>query len=399
MKKKLLLLLKIIVVLLVLLNLIVLLSGRFYLYKGVWNTYLQGKSGPTIYDLDVFYNRTVAKAKEPFLFEKKPTKITLTTAEESYFQKLQTHSFLVIQNDSIIFEKYFDNKSDTAHSNSFSAAKTVVGLLIGCALEDGVIKSLDEPVAKYIPEFKNRGKEIVTIRHLLIMASGLSWEESGKNPFSDNAASYYGTDLYHLVAYQNLISQPGKLFNYQSGDTQLLGFILQKATGKSVSQYASEKIWQKIGTENDAYWSLDKKDGDEKAFCCLYATTHDFAKLGRLILNKGKWNDEVIIPEKYMKELLSPAPIMTEEGIENTRYGFQIWLYPQKENPIYYCRGILGQYIIAIPSENCIIIRTGMKRAENITLEQAKTQNDLLKVGHPSDLFEYLKIANRIIKK
>ncbi|HRO74563.1 MAG TPA: serine hydrolase [Crocinitomicaceae bacterium] len=396
MKKKLRFLLKLLVILLVALNLIIILSGRFYLYKGVWHTYLHGKSGPSIYDLNIFHNRTVAKAKTPFSFHQATTNTTLSAEETAYFQGLETHSFMVIRNDSILFEKYFDQRSDTAHTNSFSAAKTVVGLLIGCALDEGKIKSLDDAVSDYIPDFDREGKEVVTIRDLLIMSSGLSWTESGKNPFSDNAASYYGTNLYNLAVYQKLVSKPAHVFNYQSGNTQLLGFVIKNATGKTVSEYASEKIWQKIGTENDAYWSLDKKDGDEKSFCCLYATTHDFAKLGRLILNKGKWNGETIISEKYMDEFLSPAKMMTDEGIENTRYGFQIWLYPNAENPVYYCRGILGQYIIALPKQNVIIVRTGMKRAENITLDQAG--KDVLKVGHPKDLFEYLKIAKRILK-
>lgn len=388
--------LKILAVLVIALNLIIVLSGRFYLYKGVWYTYLHGKSGPSIYDLDIFYNRTVSKANDPFYFTSTAKQQSLTQKEVDYFKKMETHSFLVIRNDSILFEKYFDQRSDTAHTNSFSAGKTVVGLLIGCAIDEGKINSVDDAVVRYIPDFGGDGKHVVTIRDLLTMSSGLSWTESGKNPFSDNAASYYGSDLYHLSISQRLVSTPGKIFNYQSGNTQLLGIIIQKATGKTVSEYASEKIWRKIGTENDAYWSLDKKDGDEKAYCCLYATTHDFAKLGRLILNKGKWNNQTVISEKYMNEFLSPAQLTTEEGIPNTRYGFQIWLYPDANNPIYYCRGILGQYIISLPNQNVIIVRTGMKRGENITLKQAK--NNLLKVGHPSDFFEYLNIANRILK-
>lgn len=380
----------------VILNFVVILSGRFYLYKGVWNTYLQGKTGPGIYDLDVFHNRTVAKAEAPFHFVKSTHQSDLTPEEMNYFQKLETHSFLVIRNDSILFEKYFDKRSDTAHTNSFSAAKTVIGLLIGCAIDEGKIKSVDELVIRYIPEFNEAGKEAVTIRDLLTMSSGLSWEESGKNPFSDNAASYYGSDLFGLTIHQKLLTTPGEVFNYQSGNSQLLGFIIQRATGKSISEYASEKIWAKIGTENDAYWSLDKKDGNEKAFCCLYATTYDFAKLGRLILNEGEWNGETIISNKYMSEFLTPAPLSTMEGIPNTRYGYQVWLYPRANNPVYYCRGILGQYMISIPAKNMIIVRTGMKRDENITLETAKS--DLLKVGHPKDFFTYLKIAERLVK-
>lgn len=391
------LLLKIFVIILVLLNLVIILSGRFYLYKGIYYTYLRGKTGPTIYDLDIFYHATISKGDQPFYFSKVNDVTVLTDDELKFMKHYDTRSFMVIKNDSIIFEKYFDGADKTLRSNSFSSAKTVVGLLIGCALDEGKIKSLDESVGNYIPEFKKGGKEVVTIRDLLVMASGLSWSESGKNPFSDNAASYYGTDLYQLATNQKLISRPGQLFNYQSGDTQLLSYIIKAATGKSVSQYASEKIWKNIGASEDAYWSLDKKNGDEKAFCCIYATTVDFAKIARLILHKGNWNGKQLISEEYMKEFLTPANIATEEGIPNTRYGFQVWLYPRPNNPVHYCRGILGQYMVAVPNENLIFVRTGMLREDDYA-SVADAHGDTLKVGHPKDVFEYLNIAERIAK-
>lgn len=373
----------------------IIVSGRFYIYKGVYYTYLRGKTGPTIYDLDLFYNAKMPKSEKVFRFERNLKNTQLTTDELEHLKQWDTRSFMVLQHDQVIFEEYYEQTQPTTLSNSFSAAKTVVGLLIGCAIDEGKIQSVDESVSKYIPEFKEGGKEIITIRDLLTMASGLSWTESGKNPFSDNAASYYGTYLRDLSVQQKLITEPGKLFLYQSGDTQLLSYVIKKATGKTVSEYATEKIWSKIGTSNDMYWSLDKKDGDEKAFCCIYATTEDFAKLGRLLLHYGTWNGETIISKEYMNEFFAAAPLTTEEGIPNTRYGFQVWRYPIANDVIYYCRGILGQYIVSIPSKDAIFVRTGMKRDDNVTVEESK--DDLFKVGHPRDFFEYLEIANRII--
>src|SRR5690606_4883547 len=119
---------------------------------------------------------------------------------------------------------------------------------------------------------------------------GLDWQESGKNPLSENAESYYGSDLYHLSTHQKRITEPNRIFLYQSGNSQLLGFVVEKATGKSLSEYMHEKIWSQIGTDHDAYWSLDKENGDEKSFCCFYATSRDFARLGRLISNSGNWD-------------------------------------------------------------------------------------------------------------
>ena len=381
-------------------NIFIVLSGRFYLYKGIYFTYLQGESSPTIYDLDKFYNATVkAPAKgEPWSF-KLAQKDALSSNDLKYMETWRTSSFLVVKNNQVIYEQYWDEHHPETVSNSFSAAKTVVSMLIGIALDEGYIKSLDEPVRKYIPEFSGKGKEKITIRHLLMMASGLDWGESGKNPLSENAESYYGWDLRGLVTRQHAIQEPGKEFIYQSGNSQLLGFIIEKATGKDLAQYASEKLWKPIGAESNAFWSLDKENGDEKAFCCLYSTTRDFARIGKVLANHGKWNDKQVIPAGYFDEMVKNPEMTTEEGVPNTRYGLHIWTYNSKGHPVYYCRGIKGQYIISIPDEQLIIVRTGHKRAPDIEkeiLQKANTQENREKIGHPSDLFEYIRMGRTI---
>lgn len=390
-----------IVILLVTVNVFIILSGRFYLYKGVYFTYLHGESSPTIYDMDKFYSAKVdaPKNSKPWAFNLTKSE-PLTDADFNYMDTWRTSSFLVIQNDTVRYERYWDTHVPSTVSNSFSAAKTVVSLLIGIAQAEGHIKSIDEPVKKYLPAFTGKGKEKITIRHLLIMASGLDWTESGKNPLSNNAESYYGSDLKNLVLRQHAIRKPGELFYYQSGNSQLLGFILEKATGKSLAQYASEKLWQPIEAESDAFWSLDKKNGDEKAFCCLYSTTRDFARIGKLLANHGKFNDKQVIPAAYFDELVKNPPLETEEGVPNTRYGLHIWTYNSFGHPVYYCRGIKGQYIIAIPDEKLVIVRTGHKRAPDITediLKEANTPFTQEKIGHPSDLFEYIRMARQVV--
>ena len=390
---------------LILANVFILFTGRTYLYKGIYNTYLQGRTGPSIFDKDVFYNATLHKSPKVFAWKKATHKATLLPQEQADIEKLEISSFLVFHGDTLVFEKYWGQHAQETVTNSFSAAKTLVGLLIGCAIKDGKIKSIDEPVANYIPEFKKDAKRFITIRHLLMMSSGLNWEESGKNPLSHNAASYYGTDLYGLTTNQFAIEKPGKRFEYQSGNSQLLGFIIKKATGKRVSDYASEKIWSKIGTESDAYWSLDKQNGDEKSFCCVYGTSRDFARLGRLIKNNGVWKGEEIIPASYMKAFLSNPEMTTDEHVPNYRYGLHIWTYLGGKHPVYYCRGILGQFIISIPDEDLIIVRTGSIRGKNINLPEKYEHNKAYiekykyKFGHPSDLFQYIAIAQRMIKQ
>ena len=387
----------------ILLNLFIVLSGRFYLYKGIANTYLVGKAGPSIYERDVFAYTTIQNDKvDQWETHADLNNYQLSKKDQQFMESLGTKAFLVFRGDTLLYEKYWDSHKKSTVSNSFSAAKTVVALLIGIAIEDGSIKSLDEPVGNYLKAYKSNGKEKITIRHLLMMASGLDWQESAKNPLSENAESYYGSDLWGLVNRQKAIEEPGKTFKYQSGNSQLLGFIIEKATGKTVSEYTEEKLWKKIGAEQEAYWSLDKENGDEKSFCCLYASARDFGRLGKLILNKGKVGNETIVPEWYMNEMTKLVEMGTEEGIPNQRYGLHIWLYNNNNNPIMYCRGIKGQYIANIPSEKLTIVRIGMERKDNFVLpKNFKEVNRKLvedKVGHPKDFFEYMRVGQEISK-
>ena len=392
-------------VILISLNLFVVLSGRFYLYKGVYFTYLQGQTSPTIYDKDKFYSAEVKHGEPNMKWKFQEVGETGFESYIAYAEKWKSASILVAKEDKILFEKYWGEHHPSTVSNSFSSAKTVVSILIGCAVEDGKIKSLDDPVKKYLPQFTGKGKEKITVRHLLMMASGLDWGESGTNPLSENAESYYGSDLWGLVHRQQVERKPGELFLYQSGNSQLLGFILEKATGEDLASYASRKLWQPIGAESDAYWSLDKDKGDEKAFCCLYSTTRDFARIGVLLAHKGEWNGKEIIPRWYYDEMIKNPKLNTEEGIPNTRYGLHVWTYNYKGHEVVYCRGIKGQYIITVPDQHLVIVRTGHKRAPDIEFPEgkklsAKKRKELLpKIGHPSDLFEYLDFGFAVAEK
>lgn len=206
--------------LILLLNLVIIFTGRWYLYSGIYNTYLQGKTGPGIFDKEVFYSATLHKSKTPKRWVTHSTSKQLTNKELKYLENLEISSLLILHGDTIVFEKYWGDHNKESVSNSFSAAKTFVALLIGCALDEGKIKSLDEPIANYLPAFNKGEKKKITIKHLLWMSSGLDWSESGKNPFSDNAASYYGSDLKQLANDQEVVRKPGELFLYQSGNSQ-----------------------------------------------------------------------------------------------------------------------------------------------------------------------------------
>jgi len=274
---------------------------------------------------------------------------------EEYLEKNKTVAFLIIKNDTIQYENYFKGYDETSIVASFSMAKSVLSILVGCAINDGLIKSVDEPVTNYIPELKENGFDKVTIEHLLQMTSGLDFNESYYNPFGDAATYYYGRNLRKSIGKAKLKREPGTSFEYVSGSPQILGLVLEKALkDKTITEYLQEKIWSQIGMEYNASWSIDKKkNGLEKTFCCINARTRDFAKIGRLYLNNGNWNGKQIVPETWVKQ---STRVDTENG-SASYYQYQWWLPTLSGD--YMAEGILGQFIYVNPDKNLIIVRLG----------------------------------------
>jgi CubicO group peptidase (beta-lactamase class C family) len=302
---------------------------------------------------------------------------------------METVAFVVVKNDSLLHEQYWDGYGPDSRSNSFSMAKTFVSILIGAAIDEGKIKSIDQPVSDFLPEFKEGDNSKVTIKHLLTMSSGINFDEDYISPFAYPAQAYYGDDLKKLTYGYKVTEESGKFFKYLSGNSELLAFILMKATGKTLSEYMSEKIWIPLGAKNDALWSLDSKDGMEKAYCCFNSNALDFARLGKLYLDSGKWNGRQIINSDYVARSIVPAELNYPEGNKIDNYGYAWWLIPDyqpagqagKGHYIFYARGILGQYIICIPDQNLVIVRLGSKR------EKPKGNE------HPPDMSYYIDAA------
>jgi CubicO group peptidase (beta-lactamase class C family) len=377
-------------------NLFILISGRTYLYKGLKETYLKGKSGPGIYDSVVFATRKADKAKTPSSWQFAEEQKKLTEEELDFLSQIKTTSFLVVKGGEVIHESYFENHTESTKSNTFSAAKSFIGLLIGIAIDHGHINSFDDPITEYLG-FSVPNDSLVTIRHLLTMSSGLNWVESGANPLSDNAEAYYGSNLPEIMSNVSFDGEPGKEFVYKSGNSQLLGIILENATGMTATEFLEKQVWSKINTENDLLWSLDHEGGMEKSFCCIYGTSRDFAKVGQLILNEGSWNGNQIISKETLNALLEPI------NPKERMYGMHFWRYEDPDHPVFYARGILGQYIIVIPSLNLVVVRTGHDRMDKYKIPQSESSNSSFinknqyKVMHPLDLFQYISIAKRML--
>ena len=273
-----------------------------------------------------------------------------------------THAFLVIQNGKLLFEKYWDGYDSTRLSGSFSAAKSIVSLLIGIALDEGKIKSLDEPVANYVDHFKTNGLEKVTIKHLLTMSSGTSYNEGDKSYFSMNAYGYYGDDLVHMVEMMERKEEPGQFWQYRSGDTQVLGLVVEKVFGQNISSLVSERFYKPMGAEYDAFWLLDGEEKREKAFCCFNAVARDYARFGQLVLNKGNWNGKQIVSEKYITEATTPASFLKDRDENNAPvdfYGYQYWILKHSGVTAIAQNGLFGQYVYIIPEKNAVVVRLG----------------------------------------
>ena len=303
-------------------------------------------------------------------------------------------------------------------------AKSIISMLVGCAIEDGFIRDVDQPVSDFLPGWGAYEGDTLRIRDLLTMSAGVKWDESSTSLFSTTTEAYYGKDLWSLAQREVLIGRPGVYFNYQSGVTQILAFLLKEATGRNIADYASEKIWTPIQAEEDALWSLDHEDGMEKAYCCFNSNARDFARLGQLVLQDGYWYpqasaDEVetdassdspgqvgglaessaateavdvakvdagpvaagtrkrvkVVDSAYLAEATTPATYLKarlDDGREVpcTMYGYQFWKMDYRGYDITYFRGILGQYIFVIPALDAVVVRLGHERADAYNVEQ-----------------------------
>lgn len=336
--------------------------GRFFIYNFA-----------DIRDYRKFHSVKMPHAAIPFSFAvsdakpglKLPTDITIRSRHydwHSLLNKTKTVAFVVIRNDSILYQEYLRGYDEESVVPSFSVAKSYTSLLVGIAIDEGAIASVNDPVTKYLPELRT-GFDNVTIRHLLDMQSGIRFNEGYLNPFGDVAKYYYGTNLAKYVRKMKLSHPPGERFEYRSGNPQLLGMIVERSVHKNLADYMEEKVWKYIGTEHDASWSVDSRRHNEvKAFCCLNATTLDFARLGRLYLNKGNWNGRQVVSKNWVEQSLDVSDLKNS-GI----YSYQWWhtvangdghRVPSGD---FFAEGILGQFVYVYPQKNIIIVRLGKK--------------------------------------
>ncbi len=339
-------------------------TGNGHILEGLPQTYFRGLNKPDIDDLQFSQVREVKNGEgrawpKSIHYKQEGLSDALLAKHEKY----RSTAYLVIENDSLVFEQYWLDGGVDVLSNSFSMAKTFTAMAFGVAEDQGVLSASD-PAGKYLPRFQGGLNDQLTLEHLLQMCSGIPFGESYTNPFGYQAKSYFSDNLVEITQEYLVEQAPGTLWEYQGGNTVILSEILEQETGQRLSDYFSAHIWSKIGAEHPAFWGLDEEEGMEKAFSAFYASARDFARIGKLYLDSGRWDDETLLSERFIRASLNPCGIPDKNGDPANHYGYQWWLGEHEGEEIFMCIGMRGQYIICQPAKNRIIVRLGHDRSD-----------------------------------
>lgn len=272
-----------------------------------------------------------------------------------------SQAFIIIQDDVIRYEKYFNGAQRDTLVTSFSTAKSIDSALVGSAIVDGYIKSVDDPITNYLPELAERDDRFqqITIRNLLEMNSGIRYVEKDIPFFDDGNRTYRFPDMRRLALEMTKIDAPPGEFVYNPYNPLVLGVILERVTGKSVTQYLQEKLWTPLGMEYGGSWSLDsQRTGYEKMESGINARAIDFAKIGSLYLHHGIFNGTQILPAEWVAKSTNPDEAIKLD--ENVYYKYYWWGFKRGEKDYdYFALGNLGQFIYISPTHNLIIVRNG----------------------------------------
>jgi len=312
--------------------------------------YTEVDTGDTTFYFEDGTGTVAAKKMDSLTFSVKGQRYNMDTILDEFSE---TTAFLVIKEDAIVFENYYEGYKRDSISNIFSVSKSVTSLLVGIAVEEGKIKSVHDPVTSYIPELNDADPlfKKLTVEHLLNMRSGLEFDETYSNPFDEVSRLYYGKKQLKQISNMEFNYEPGTHHEYQSVCTTLLGIVVERVTGMQLGKYLEAKLWIPLEMENPATWSYDdEKNKNTKAFCCLNTTAIDLAKIARLMIHKGAYKGKQIVSKAWIEKLVTP-------NTANDCYQYQ-W-YSNNCSDDFYALGILGQHVYVFPDEDLIIVRLG----------------------------------------
>lgn len=274
---------------------------------------------------------------------------------DHFLEKKKAVAFLVIRNDSLLYENYFAGYDETSIIPSFSTSKSFVSALVGIAIDEGYIYSPNQSITFFLKELKSPEFDKITIEDLLNMRSGIKFNEEYYSPFADMAKYYYGTELEKYISNLTVEEPPDIHYNYISVNTLLLSLIVERATNTKLNIYCQQKLWKPLEMEFDASWSIDSEENQTiKSFCCINARARDFAKFGRLYLNNGNWNGNQVVPEKWVKT--SRSILNDSKDSQGYPYTYQ---WRVLKSGCFFAKGVLGQYIFVNPDKNLVFLRMG----------------------------------------
>ncbi|MDB2702020.1 beta-lactamase family protein [Flavobacteriaceae bacterium] len=358
--------------------LLVYISPYNFLLIAAQKLFETGRDTAFLEDYAYFDNRVVEAAENvaEWPLHQQYNTIPLSDKIEAVHSKYRSVAYLVIHKDSLLHESYFEGYDASSKSNSFSVAKSFVSAMLGKAIEQGYIKSLDQKVSDFYPQFGEGKAAQLTVGDLSSMASGLDWNEKYDLSVNGMMEAYITPNLDRLLLNTRIVDEPGQAFRYLSGNTQLLGMIITKAVGQSLSAYFTEHFWQPMGAKEDALWQLDSEEnGMEKAYCCFASNARDFARMGKLYKDYGEWDGTQLLDSAFIA--LSTRPRFEE----SPEYGYGWWLTDYNGEKGFAMRGHLGQYIIVFPTTDLIIVRLGHMKGPKLNRFGTQPFHDYIQEG------------------
>ena len=355
------------------------ISGYGYLIELGAKVIELGRASAGLEDYVYFDSREIPKSDNPqaWPLHADYNSIPATSKLQKLHQDHRTVAFLVIKNDSIWHEQYFEGFGNDSKTNSFSMVKTIVSASLAKAIEEGDVKSFDQPVKDFLPWLQGAYADVVTVGNLATMSSGLKWKEDYENLLTITPRTYITRDVVEVMKTLPIETPPGERFVYQSGSTQLLSLVLTAATGETISDLVRRYFWNPLGAHADANWRLDTAEkGVEKSYCCFNSNARDFARFAALFKNGGVWNGKQLINADYVQKSITPQ---FENGQD---YGYGWWLGAHMGKRFYSMRGHNGQYVIVFPEDDVIVVRLGRAQLP-----------DLPGVRHSADYLGYMEEA------
>jgi CubicO group peptidase (beta-lactamase class C family) len=345
---------------------------QFYLYPKV-SLFDSDKRSKNFRNMgNIFPSKLIRSSKTPYHFKEKLHDLNIfyefnnkRNRMSELLRRTETNGIVVLKNNTIVYEKYFQGNTHLDKNTSWSLAKSFTSALVGIAITDGHVSSVNDLVTKYLPELKQSGYRNVPIKHILQMSSGVNFSENYDEPSSDINELLPKLFLQMKSIKQVVRDFPserrsGESFHYMSLDAQILGLLVERATGQSISTYFENKLWNPLGAEADAFWLTDNHK-TELTFCCVNAILRDYAKFGLLYLNNGYFNGKQIVPQAWVKESVIPDSPYLKAGVtseEYGRWGYQYqWWIPIGSEGDYSAVGVWGQYIYINPQANLVIVK------------------------------------------